>query len=61
MQYPSTDNVRAFVEEWWHSIGVFDEETNTLRPVLDDVHPEHFVDFAIDVLAEFDYQAPCDD
>jgi len=59
-RYPTHEALIEFAELWWSSIVCFDAETGAARPVLNEVHPAHFADFAADVLVEFDYKAPRD-
>ena len=50
---PSEEELAGFVERWWAGYVTFDAERGTTAPVLDEVHPAHFADFARDLLAEF--------
>ena len=49
-QWPSEAELKTFACQWWHSFG-FVKDKATYGWVIDNVAPEHFADFSLDVLA----------
>ncbi len=49
---PTEAQLKTFACEWWRSFG-FVKDKATCTWVIDEVAPEHFVDFARDVLARW--------
>ena len=49
---PTTQELKTFACEWWRTFG-FLKDKATCRWVLDEIDPEHFADFARDVIARW--------
>lgn len=53
--FPTTQELKTFACEWWRTFGLVKNKA-TCTWVLDQVDPEHFADFARDVLARWGRQ-----
>jgi hypothetical protein len=51
-QGPTQAELRTFACKWWHSFG-FVKNKATCTWVIDQIAPEHFVDFSRDLLARY--------
>jgi hypothetical protein len=51
-QGPTQAELRTFACKWWHSFG-FVKNKATCTWVIDQIAPEHFVDFSRDLLARW--------
>jgi hypothetical protein len=49
---PTGQELKTFACEWWSKFG-FVKDKATCRWVLDEIDPDHFADFARDVLARW--------
>jgi hypothetical protein len=49
---PTTQELKTFACKWWNKFG-FVKDKATCRWVLDEIDPDHFADFARDVLARW--------
>lgn len=51
-EVPTDQELKTFACEWWRTFG-FVKDKATCRWVLDEIDPDHFADFARDVLARW--------
>ncbi len=49
---PSDAELKTFACEWWNKFG-FVKDKATCTWVIDEINPEHFVDFSRDLLARW--------
>jgi hypothetical protein len=49
---PIRRDVQEFATQWWESM-IEPTEDGKARKILEIIHPEHFADFAFDVLYQF--------